>query len=136
MKTTHKLTTLSAALLFCAFTTIARGAEKREIAVSVTVPDAAWKLRIDEVWQVKKELWVVATVSRDAGVIGAQVISTLKALVKVEAPDLPVKVFVVGKTWNWGNDEPHTFIKSRKEILKDLATGKMLYGKVKLERLQ
>jgi len=35
--------------------------------------------------------------------MGAQVISTVEDALVLDAPDLPVKVFVLGKTWNWQN---------------------------------
>jgi hypothetical protein len=42
-----------------------------------------------------------------------------------------VKYFVIGKTWNWENEEKYTFIKDLKEIEKDLAASKELYKKTK-----
>lgn len=104
----------------------ALAAEMREITVTLTVPDTAWKIAIDEVHQMKGEIWVVSTVSRNPDVMGAQVISMVKASVKCAVADLPVKHFVIGKTWNWPNQEPITFIKTRKELKKSLKSGKLL----------
>ena len=119
----RSMTTLLSALIF---STTVLGAEEREITVTLTVPDAAWTIAIDEVHEVKDEIWVISTVSRDPDVMGAQVISIVKALVKIAAPDLPVKHFVIGKTWNWPNKEPYTFIKNRKELEMELKSGKLL----------
>jgi len=58
--------------------TTAWGAGGVEIAVELTVPDATWAIRIDEVRRVGDELWAVSTVSRDPEVMGAQVISTVR----------------------------------------------------------
>lgn len=119
-------------VLLMALSAIAVGAEEKQIEVCLKVPDAAWKIVIDSVNEVNKELWVVSTVSRDPDVMGAQVISTtLTAAVKISADDLPVKHFVIGKTWKWKNDENHTFIHDLKQIEKDLAAGKMLYRRAK-----
>jgi len=104
-------------------------AKEREISVSLKAPDGAWKLSIEEVRQVKEGIWVLAKVSREQGAMGIQMITTLKDKVKIEAPDLPVKTFVVGKTWNWKNTEPVKFIKSRKQIAKDFDAGKLLFKK-------
>lgn len=104
----------------------------KKITVMLTVPDSAWKITIDAVHQVRGEIWVVSTVSRDPNAIGLQVISTVRDSVKVEVPPaVPVKHFVIGKTWNWGTQEGYTFLKSRKEIEKDLQAGKLLYARVK-----
>jgi hypothetical protein len=102
------------------------------ITVILTVPDSAWKIAIDAVYQVRDVIWVVSTVSRDPNAIGLQVISTVRDSVEVDAlGELPVKYFVVGKTWNWDNKEGYTFLKSRKEIETDLQSGKLLYPRAK-----
>lgn len=117
------MTVLSALL----FSTTVPGAGEHEITVTLTVPDSAWVISIDEIHQVKDEIWVISTVSRDPNVMGAQVISIVKASVKFAAPDLPVKHFVIGKTWDWKNEEPYTFIKNLKELERELKSGKLLY---------
>jgi zinc protease len=120
----RSIITLLAALLFS--TTLLR-AEEREITVTLTVPDAAWVIFINEVHEVKNEIWVISTVSRDPDMMGAQVISVVKASVKCAAADLPVKHFVIGKTWGWKYEEPYTFINNLKELERELKYGKLLY---------
>jgi hypothetical protein len=121
------MTVLSALL----FSTTAVGAGEHRMTVTLTVPDSAWVISIDEIHQVKDEIWVISTVSRDPNVMGAQVISTVKASVKIAAPDLPVKHFVIGKTWDWKNEEPYTFINNLKELERELKSGKLLYKSAK-----
>ena len=127
MQVTKRMTLLLA-LLSC---TTALGADKKEITVKLTVPDGAWTIVIDRVHEVKDELWVISTVSRDPNVMGTQVISMARASVKLAARDLPVKHFVTGKTWGWKNKEPYTFIKNLKQIKKELRSGKRLYRRAK-----
>ena len=117
MKITKCLILLSI-LLFC---TATLGAEKKEITVEVTVPDSAWTIAIDEVHEVNNELWVVSTVSRDPDMMGAQIISSVRASVKLAVRDLPVKHFVIGETWNWKNKEPYTFVKNLKLVASSCA---------------
>jgi len=107
--------------------TTAWGAGGVEIAVELTVPDATWAIRIDEVRRVGDELWAVSTVSRDPEVMGAQVISTVRASLRLDAPDLPVKHFVMGKSWDWPNPEPYVFISQLAQIQGDLNSGELLY---------
>ena len=131
MKTIHLIAFLIAAFFACTASPARAGEtpKEREITVALKVPDGAWKLSIEEIRQVKKEIWVLAALSRDSGVMGIQMISKKQAKVKIPAPDLPVKVFVTGKTWNWKNQEPYKFIENRKEIAKDFDAGKLLYKK-------
>jgi hypothetical protein len=107
------------------------GAGEKEIAVKLTVPDAAWTIAIDEVHKVGNELWVISTVSQNPEVMGAQVISTVQASLKLTAPDLPMKYFIIGKAWDWVNKEPYTFIKNLKQIGEELKSGKLLYKAVR-----
>ena len=119
------------ALIFCAGMAVA---EDKEIKVELTVPDSAWKLSIDEVYKVGEEIWVISKVSRGTGAFGLQVISTLSDSVKLDVAEAPKKHFIVGKTWGWENEEPYTFLKDRKEIEKELKSGKQLYQKAKKEK--
>ena len=111
------------------FCTAAKAAGIMEISVKLAVPDSAWTLSIDEIHTVKEELWVVSSVSRDPDLMGAQVISMTQDTVKISAPVLPVKYFVIGKTWNWENEEPYTFITDLKPIEQDLQSTTLLYKK-------
>jgi hypothetical protein len=63
--------------------------------------------------------------------MGAQVISTVQASLKLIAPDLPTKYFIIGKSWGWKNEEPYTFIKHLKQIENELKSGKLLYKAAK-----
>lgn len=70
-------------------------------------------------------LWVIATVSRNQDMMGAQVISAAQASLKLAAPDLHAGYFIIGKTWAWGNTEPYTFIKNLKQIENELKCGRL-----------
>ena len=107
--------------------TNAWGSDEKEITVRLTVPDAAWAIAIDEVHCVGNELWIISTVSRNPDLMGAQVISTVQASLKLAVPDLPLRYFVIGKTWNWKNEEPYTFIENLTQIEKALKSGKLLF---------
>jgi len=111
-------------LLLC---TTALGADEKEITVKLTVPDAAWTIAIDEVHKVGNEIWVIAIVSRNPDLMGAQVISTVQASLKLAVPGLPVKNFIIGKTWVWENTEPYTFISDLKQIETELKSGTRLF---------
>ena len=111
-------------LLLC---TTAWGADEREIVVELTVPDTTWEIAIDEVHRVGNELWVISAVAQDPDRMGAQVISKVRASLRVKAPDLPVKHFIKGKSWDWQNQEPYRFIDELGQIRTNLQSGELLY---------
>jgi len=51
----------------------------------------------------------------------------VRASLRLEAPDLPVRHFVMGKSWNWPNQEPYVFISQLAQIQGDLNSGELLY---------
>ena len=113
--------------LFLAPLILADDMKPKEIEVAVTVPDSAWKLEILEVHQTANEIIVISKVSREANAIGMQVITTLTRKLMLDAADLPVKHYVMGKTWGWENqDKGVEFIKDRKQLDELLKDAKML----------
>ena len=107
------------------------GADENQITVKLTVPDSTWTIAIGEVHKVGNELWVISIVSRNPDLMGAQVISTVQSSLKLAAPDLPTRYFVIGKTWNWENPEPYAFIQNLKQIEEELKSGRLLYKAAK-----
>lgn len=88
--------------------------KERMVEVNLMVPSTAYKIKIEEIYQTKDALLVLSKV--DGKGIGLTVISKAKDEVKVKAPEnLPVKHFVLGKNWGWG-EEKYTFLKSREEF--------------------
>jgi hypothetical protein len=86
----------------------ALAAETRTFSMSVTVPTAAYKLRIVRVYKNGKTPVVVAKLTPPEG-FAAEVISKAKDKVSVSAPAGAPQYVVLGKTWNWENDEPYSF---------------------------
>ena len=96
------------------------------VSVQLGVPDGGWKIRIDQVYQTPTHLLAVSKLERSPG-LAIQVISQAKDSVKVKAPKLPVRHFVLGKTWNWPNKEPVTFLSDPKELYKPIAGAKLVF---------
>lgn len=78
--------------------------KKHELKVKFATPTPGYKATVSEVRVVGKELWAKVDVTAPDGIV-AQVISSTTAEAAVEAPDLPVKYAVFGKTWKWKNEE-------------------------------
>jgi len=130
MQKTNKIFMLLILILSTTFSC----AKEKEITINLTVPDTTWQITIDDVYIVENELWVISTVSQNPDLMGAQVISKIQASVKLAAPDLPVKHFVLGKSWHWENDEPCIFIQDIKQIEKDLKSARHIYMAGKSEQ--
>ena len=113
---------------FACFSLAGTWTQARESTVSVqlTVPDGGWKIRIDRVYQIPTHLLAVSKLERSQG-LAIQVISQAKDSVKVKAPKLPVRHFVLGKTWNWPNQEPYSFLSDPKELSKPIAGAKLVF---------
>jgi hypothetical protein len=102
--------------------------EVKMIEVTVTVPSGGWKIAIEEVHQVDKELWIISKLTKPRG-FATMAISKVSAKLELEAPDIPVKHFVMGKSWGWKNEDPVTFIDSTDSLKEKLAGGKRLFKK-------
>ena len=101
-------------------------AQDSTISVQLGVPDGGWEIRIVQVYQTSTHLLAVSKLERSPG-LAIQVISQAKDSVKVKAPKLPVRHFVLGKTWNWPNKEPVTFLSDPKELYKPIAGAKLVF---------
>ncbi|MGF1582289.1 MAG: hypothetical protein ACFCD0_23440 [Gemmataceae bacterium] len=107
----------------------------QKISITLTVPSSAESIRIAKVYQTKNELWVLSKVQRRGG-FGLTVISKTQDSVKVKAPKLPVKHFVLGKTWNW-KKEKYTYLKKEAQFQKlvEKAKAKLVFQRaVKKEK--
>ena len=100
---------------------------QKTITAEVMTPDGAWVLTIDEIRQVERELWVFAEVKRPEGAIGALMQSAASDQVSGRFPDLPVKIFVVGKNWSWANEEPVQWLSSSNAAYEKRRQGRRLW---------
>lgn len=98
----------------------------RDIEVKLKVPDMGWKIRIHAIHQRDEILIVISSLTRQPGMAG-QAISTVSDKIHMPLPDLPIKHFILGKTWKWKNPEPYTFIHDMDEIAGSLEGGQLLY---------
>ncbi len=98
----------------------------KTFSVALEAPDAAWGISIDRIVRVDEELWVVCLLQESGG-LGAQVITVIEDCTQVLACDLPATYYIVGKTWEWENEENYVFLDGMDQIQADLLTGTLLY---------
>ena len=79
--------------------------------VHVTVPDSRWSISINKVIQSNDHIAVICQLTQSEG-MGMMVISEVVDAVKFTAEDLPIKYYVLGKTWSWENSESYSFVDS------------------------
>jgi hypothetical protein len=106
-----------------------------EVTISFAVPDLGWQLKIREFYQLSNEVAVVSVLSHTPDVAG-MAIGIVMDSVTIPLPKLPIKHYVIGKTWNWENPEKIVFIKDLSPILKRMEKeGKPLWRrKAKTEK--
>lgn len=79
------------------------------ITVALDTPDSTWRIKIERVYEVFDELWIVARVQR-VGQVGAAVITRVSDSVKVQSDKRKFQYFVLGKDWNWQGSQPYQYV--------------------------
>jgi hypothetical protein len=101
----------------------------REFRVSLQAPDGGWSVQIQRVAQVGEEIWVLAQLQRSSG-MAIQAITEVEDSVSAEAPPLPERVFVSGKTWGWENEQSYEFVPTLDPLLEQVeVNGVVLWGR-------
>ncbi|PSN12973.1 hypothetical protein C7293_17865 [filamentous cyanobacterium CCT1] len=107
------------------------GAERieRTITPEVEVPSGGYDLTIQGVYAVNDELWVVSQLD-EVDADAPEAVVRVSDRVVLNAPDMPVRHFVIGERPEGTFNEQYTFIDSRDEIAPELNAGRQLYDQV------
>lgn len=107
----------------------ASNSQNQTISVRIDTPDAGWKIQIEKVYRTKDSLITISKLSQNA-VVAAQVISTVADSVEIPSEtNLPVRNYVLGKTWDWGDTGNYTFIDSMDALGDILNDAELVYSK-------
>lgn len=103
---------------------------KQTISVRLDTPDAGWSISIDQIYNTGESIVVISSLV-SKGEAAAQVITTVSDTVKVpnNEPSLPVRHYILGKTWNWGASPEYTFIESMEAFGNALDGANIIYEK-------
>lgn len=107
----------------------APGAERTErtLTQEVEVPSSGYDLQIQSVYAVDNELWVISQLTEiDPNAPQANV--RVSDRIVVNAPDTPVRHYVIGERPVGSFNEQYTFIDNRDQILPQLEAGRQLYN--------
>jgi zinc protease len=107
----------------------AKADENLAITVRLDAPDAGWRVQIESIHRTSENIVVYSQLSRDPDNMSAQVISTVADTVKIDLSHsgLPVRHYVSGKTWDWGDTGEYTYIDSSGIISSVLETSDLLF---------
>jgi len=105
---------------------VPRQTGKRTIRVKLDTPDSGWSVRVLQVKEVNNELWVLSALQHGSD-IANMVITPVEDAVVVEAPEgMPVRHFVLNKSWEWENKEYVDFIRGMPDLGRNWALGKIV----------
>lgn len=104
------------------------GAERQErtITAEVEVPSGGYDLTIQDVYAVNNELWVISRLERNAQ-SATQAITRVSDRIVINAPNLPVRHYIIGQRPSGVFNEQYEFIGDRQQILAQLESGRLLY---------
>lgn len=104
------------------------GADRKErtITTEVEVPSGGYDIEVEGVYALKNELWVVSRLQEEnPNAPRARV--RISDNIVINAPDIPVRHYIIGKRPKGNFNEKYTFIDSRQQIASQLKSGRRLY---------
>lgn len=106
------------------------GAERKErtITAEIEAPSAGYNLEIQDVYAANNELWVVSRLEEENPNAPKTTVRVSDRIV-INAPDMPVRQYVIGERPDGSFNEQYNFINDREQIASQLANGKQLYSK-------
>jgi hypothetical protein len=102
--------------------------EERTITAEVEVPSGGYNLEIRDVYAVNDELWVVSRLE-EIDPNAPQSTTRASDRIVINAPDMPVRHYIVGERPSGVFNEQYEFVGDRQEILPQLEAGRQLYAR-------
>jgi hypothetical protein len=102
-------------------------ADRTKVTLAIDAPDTGWSVRILQSKKVGNEIWVLSALQHGSG-ISEMVVTPVRDSVIIEAPsDLPVRHFVLNKTWDSTKDpEGVKFISGVPDLGREWVLGELL----------
>ncbi|MEL6924815.1 MAG: hypothetical protein AAFO94_12280, partial [Bacteroidota bacterium] len=102
--------------------------EETTLAVEAEVTGVEHQLEIDEVYATGKRLYVIAGLQAKDQEIGEERMRVSDQLI-LNAPDLDVKYYIIGKRPEGSFNKRYTYINSKTAIADKLTKGKKIYSR-------
>lgn len=100
--------------------------QERTITSEVEVPSAGYNLNIRGVYAVNNELWVVSRLE-ETNPNAPKATTRVSDRIVINAPDMPVRQFIVGARPSGVFNEQYQFIGDRQQIQSQISAGRQLY---------
>lgn len=95
--------------------------------LKVTVPESGWHLRIERIFELNDQVWILGQLQRPSGP-AAQLVQTVQATLPTGLPAKSLHVFIAGKTWSWPNPEPYEFVATLATVINRAGAARVLYS--------
>ena len=99
---------------------------ERTITTEVEVPSGGYNLDIQGIYAVNNELWVVSRL-QEVNPNAPKAAVRVSDRIVLNAPDIPVRQYIIGERPSSSFNEQYTFINSRQQIASQLESGRQLY---------
>ncbi len=100
------------------------------ITVRLDTPDTGWRIEIEKVYQTSESFVVISKLLHNEENANT-VISTVTDKVQIPKAtrELPIRYYIIGKTWDWGDSAEYNFIDSMNAFGTALDAAKLIYQK-------
>lgn len=104
--------------------------EQKSLSVSLDTPSTGWRVDIKEVYRTSESIVVISQLENKEPA-AATIISTVSDTAHIPATDdaLPVRHYILGKTWDWSPATDYTFIDSMDVFGAALDNAEQIYKK-------
>jgi hypothetical protein len=102
--------------------------KEQTLTTEVTVPSAGYNLEIQDVYIVGDQLWVISRLEQE-NPNAPRTTTTVSDRIVLNAPEMPVRYYIIGERPSGNVKEQYRFIKSRQMIQEQLASGQQLYSR-------
>jgi len=104
--------------------------QTKHISVRLDTPDAGWRVEINQIYQTNGSLVVISQLKYEQE-SAALVTSTVSDSVQIPEMEkaLPIRHYILGKTWDWGSSSEYKFIESMDVFGTSLDNAELIYSK-------
>ncbi|KST69977.1 hypothetical protein [Mastigocoleus testarum] len=100
--------------------------KERTITTEVEVPSGGYDLEVQSVYALNNELWVISQL-REENPNAPRATVRVSDNIVINAPDIPVRHYIIGERPKGNFNEQYTFINDRQQIASQLESGRQLY---------
>ncbi|MFO8026559.1 MAG: pitrilysin family protein [Opitutales bacterium] len=102
--------------------------QNNTVSVRLDTPNPGWRIQIEKIYRSGENLVVISRLTQSEK-MAAQVITSVADSAEIPPDiDLPVRHYIIGKTWNWGDTGKYTYIDSMEAFDTALDEAELIYS--------